>query len=332
MSDSSSASISFRSASSTSSLSCRPLSFLSRFASRVLGHLDLRALESACSRALSCCFSFNSLPVARARTSMVPYSAAPSTVGKALASGMERAIRTAPSCGLPKSDSSTYDGYATRPRKGASLRGPGICKGARLKTLETARLAGGGRQGHRSSCSFGNLHAAGLGGGEDRSRLRSAFGPVFVAHGRFVGHRGRGRGHSQHACGRSRLPVALTFPRSRGVAGAHPRRLGRPEDAKSGLTRIRTVSSSPSRVSRLRSVKRSSGLMRSGSPARTGSSSIATLPRIHGLKLTQLTWARRPLLRSHSPSSGRRLTGRVSGIFRHRTLTRSGHGSERGSR
>ena len=148
ISDSSSASISFRSASSTSSLSCRPLSFLSRFASRVLGHLDLRAVESACSRALSCCFSFNSLPVARARTSMVPYSAAPSTVGKALASGMERAIRTAPSCGLPKSDSSTYDGYATRPRKGASLRGPGICKGARLKTLETARLAGGGRQGH----------------------------------------------------------------------------------------------------------------------------------------------------------------------------------------
>jgi hypothetical protein len=31
-----------------------------------------------------------------------------------------------PSCGAPKSDSSTYDGYATRPRKGASLRGPGM--------------------------------------------------------------------------------------------------------------------------------------------------------------------------------------------------------------
>ena len=42
-------------------------------------------------------------------------------------------------CGLPKSDSSTYDGYATRPRNGASLRGPGM----RL-ALEQTALSGGG--------------------------------------------------------------------------------------------------------------------------------------------------------------------------------------------
>mmetsp|Transcript_10958 Transcript_10958/g.26320 ORF Transcript_10958/g.26320 Transcript_10958/m.26320 type:complete len:349 (+) Transcript_10958:103-1149(+) len=89
---SSSLSISCRIRSSASSFSCRTLSFLSRLASMVFGHLAFRAFDSACRRSRSSCFCDISRPVERARKLMLWSSEALSTAAS-LSSGAERRAR-----------------------------------------------------------------------------------------------------------------------------------------------------------------------------------------------------------------------------------------------
>jgi len=104
---SSSRSISTRSFSSASSFSDRMRSLRSRRASIVLGHWPLRVFESSCSRLRSSCLAEGAGAPSRVRFRM-PFSSAPEMSTASLTdAGIERAICTAFSCGLPKSDSST---------------------------------------------------------------------------------------------------------------------------------------------------------------------------------------------------------------------------------